>query len=84
MDYIIDGIYIGNWNDSANYQQLKDSNIQTVINVTQHKLQHPLVYKSLNIEYHWFNVYDEPDNNIARYFKQAVEILNCNRMAKQC
>lgn len=75
MDYIIDGIHITDMPTATNKQLLISHNIQVVINVTQYKNPNPNMYKSLGIEYHWFNIYDEPNNNISRYFDQAVEIL---------
>lgn len=70
--HIIDNIYLGSAYNAANFYQLKDLNIEIILNVTNEISKHfptDFIYKHIGI-------YDNDTENIKNYKDNIAEILN--------
>lgn len=73
--HIIDNIYLGNAYNAANYETLKDSNIEVIINITNNI---PNYYEDEFI----YNKYVMKDNNestITEYLMDSYNFINRNK-----
>lgn len=71
MNYIIDNIFLGNAEDSLNYQALKANNITHILTAG---IDLPRPYKD-SFEYLYFPIYDSPYTDINPYFCKAIEFI---------
>lgn len=71
MNYIIDNIFLGNFQDSKNLSALKSNNITHILTAGIDLERYYPAY----FDYLYFPIYDSPYTNISKYFCTAIQFI---------
>lgn len=77
MNHIVRNIYLGDWNDSVNENQLTQNRIKKIICLNEN-IKPPSamrLYERLGIEHVWINIADDPLDNISQYFAYCINSM---------
>ena len=78
MNEIIPGLYIGDWQDANNIENLKQHKIRRVINISELSIAYPELCKYLHID-----ITDDEDVNITQYFNKTSKFIYTALLRKQ-
>lgn len=82
MNYIIDNIYLGNWQDSEDIEQLKSNNIKSVLTLNHehsHSAEILNQYAGMGISTKYIKIHDSTLADITPYLTECVEWIKSQK-----
>jgi protein tyrosine phosphatase len=77
MSYILDNIYLGNWDDSIS-SEIDNKDIKRILTLNKKHIHSPeerAEMKKKNIVYKYIKIEDKSDSHISDYFDEAIEFI---------
>lgn len=77
LDYIIDNIYLGNWDDSTSEPKLKNNDIRCMLTLTQmsHTSTEKNMFNRLGINQKHIQIQDSMDTNIIPHIDTSIQFI---------
>jgi dual specificity phosphatase 12 len=79
LDYIIDNIYLGNWEDSIDIDKIRYNRIECILTLNKRYVHPPGMMKSRGLCYKYISIEDSEDENILPYITESLDFIDrCN------
>ncbi|XP_015269503.1 PREDICTED: dual specificity protein phosphatase 22, partial [Gekko japonicus] len=80
MNKILPGLYLGNFKDARDTEQLKRNNVTHILSI--HDSARPMLE---GVKYLCIPAADSPSQNLARHFKESIEFIHeCRLRGESC